>query len=49
MKIKFNLDDDLPLRKSLDLHNMVIVVRAVFYEDNKNYLQPFLDEYFYKL
>ena len=28
MKIKFNLDDDLNLNKTLELHNMTIVVRA---------------------
>ena len=46
MKIKFSSDDDLPLKKTLDLCNMVIVVRAVFHEDNKYYLQ---DECLYKL
>ena len=30
MKIKFNSDDDLPLNKTLELHNMTIVVRVVF-------------------
>ena len=32
MKIKFNLADDLPLSKTLELHNMIIAVRAVFHE-----------------
>ena len=36
MKIKFNADDDLPLKKTLKLYNMVIVVRSVFHEDNNN-------------
>ena len=35
MKIKLNSDDDLPLKKTLELHNMIIVVRAVFHEDTK--------------
>ena len=35
MKIKFNSDDDLPLRKTLEVHKMLIVVRSVFHEDNK--------------
>ena len=39
MKIKFDSDDDLPLRKKLELHNMVIIVRYVFHEDNKYYPQ----------
>ena len=34
IKIKFNLNDDLLLNKTLELRNMVIVVRSVFYEDN---------------
>ena len=37
MKIKFNLDDDLPLNKMLELHKMVIVVRSVSHESNKYY------------
>ena len=49
MKIKFNLDDDLPLRKTLELYNMVIVVRSVFQKDNKCYPQVFLEECLYKL
>ena len=35
MKIKLNSDDDLALKKALELHSMTIVVRAVFQEDNK--------------
>ena len=30
VKIKFNLDDDLPLNKKLELDNMIIVVRFCF-------------------
>ena len=37
MKIKFNLDDKLPLNKTIEIHNMIIVVRAVFHENNKYY------------
>ena len=50
MKIKcFDLDDDLPLGKILNLHNMTIIVRSVFQEDNKYYPQYFLDECLYEL
>ena len=49
MKIKFNADDNLPLRKTLEFYNMVIVVRSVFLEDNKYYSQVFLGECLYKL
>ena len=38
MKIKFNLDDSLPLNKTLKLHNMTIIVRSVFEEDVKYYI-----------
>ena len=47
MKIKFNSDGDLPLRKTLELYNMVIVVRSIFHEGSKHYPQVFLDECFY--
>ena len=49
MKNKLNSNDDLTLKKTLELRNMVIVVRATFYEDNKNYPQVFLDEFLNKL
>ena len=49
IKIKFNSDDNLPLNKTLKLHNITIINRSVFKEDGKYYLQAFLDECFYKL
>ena len=49
MKIKFNSDYNLPLKKMIELCNMVILVRSVFHEDNKYYPQDFLDECLYKL
>ena len=49
MKMKLNLDDNLPLNKILKIHNMTIVIRSVFQEDVKYYLQVFLDEYLYEL
>ena len=30
MKIKFNLDDELPLNKMMEIPTIIIVVRAVF-------------------
>ena len=33
MKIKSNLEDNLPLNKILKLHNLTIVVRTVFKEE----------------
>ena len=49
MKIKFNSDDNLPLNKTLKLHNITIIVRSVFKEDGKYYPQVFLDECLYEL
>ena len=49
MKIEFNLDDELPLNKTIKIPSMVIVVRSVFQENNKYYPQVFLDECLYKL
>ena len=49
MKIKFISDEDLSLIKTIEIHNAAIVVRAVFHENNKYYLQVFLDEYLYEL
>ena len=49
MKIKFNLDDNLPLNKILKLHNLTVILRSVFQEGNKYYPQAFLDECLYEL
>ena len=37
IKVKFNSDDDLPLKKVLKLYNMVIVVRSTFHKGNRYY------------
>ena len=44
MKIKFNSDDDLSLKKPLKSHSMTITIRSVFEEDGKPYSQVFLYE-----
>ena len=49
MKIKFTSDDDLPLNKVLELHMLTVIVRSVFEEDGKYYLQVFLDESLYEV
>ena len=49
IKIKFNLDDNLPLNKPLQFYNMTVTIRCVFSEDNKLYPQVFLDEALYSL
>ena len=41
MKIKFNSDDELLLKEIIKISSMIIVVRAVFDENNKYYQQIF--------
>ena len=41
-----NVSDDYLINLTI---NMIIVVRFVFYEDNKYYPQVSLDEFFYRL
>ena len=45
VKIKFNSDDDLPLKRTLEFHNIIILVRSVFHEGNKYYQQFFLGDF----
>ena len=49
MKIKFDTGDNLPLNKTLKFHNVTIVIRTVFEEDDKFYPQVYLDERLYEL
>ena len=49
LKIKFDSDDILPLNKTIEIPIVTIVVRAVFYENNKSYPPVFLDQYLYKI
>ena len=49
LKIKFNSDDELPLKKSLKFHLMTITIRSIFEEDGKLYPQVFLDNTLYEL
>ena len=49
MKIKFNSDDSLPLKKPLKFRLMTITIRSVFEEGGKFYPQLFLHDTFYGL
>ena len=49
MKIKFNSDDDIPLKKPLKFHLITITIRYVFEEDGKLHPQVFLDDSLYEL
>ena len=41
MRIKFNSNDELPLNKTIEIPHMIIVVRAIFHENDKYYPQVF--------
>ena len=49
MKIKFSSDDKLPLNTVIEIFSMIVVVRAIFHQNNKYYQQISLDECLYKL
>ena len=44
IKIRFDSDDKIHLNKTIEIPVMVIVFRAIFYENNKYYPKIFLDE-----
>ena len=48
-KIKFNSDNELSLKKTIEILTITIVVRAIFHENNKRYPKVFLDECLYKI
>ena len=49
MKIKFDSDHELPLNKTIETPCIIIVVRGIFFENNKYYPEVFSDEYLCKL
>ena len=49
MKIKFDSNDSFPLNKRIEIPIVAIVVRAVFYENDKYYPQMFLEECLYRI
>ena len=49
MKIKFESDDDLPLRKTFNILEMIIIVASVLEENGKYCPQICLNEFTYKL
>ena len=48
-KIKFNSDEDLPLKKPLKFHAMTIIIRSVFEKGGKLYPQVYSDDCLYEL
>ena len=49
IKIKLDSHDELPPNKTIQIPVMIIVVRIIFYKNNKYYAQVFLDECLYKV
>ena len=49
IKIKFDTDDKLSLNKTIKIPIIIIVIRAVFHENNITYPQVFLDECLYEI
>ena len=49
MRRKFNSDNNLPLNKTLKLHNVTIVLRPIFGKRGKCYRQVYLDDCLYEL
>ena len=47
IKTKLNSDDNLPLNKTLKLHNLTAIVRSVFQDDGKYHPQVLLGECLY--
>ena len=48
VELKFHSDDNLSLNKTIEIPIVIIVVRAVFHENNKYYPQVFLDKCLFK-
>ena len=49
IEIKSDLDDELPLNKTIEIPTITTVVRAIFLKNNKYYPQVFLDKCLYKI
>ena len=48
-RIGVNTDDDVPLNKPLKFSTLTVIIRCVFQESEKSYLQIYLDECLYEL
>ena len=49
MKIKFESNDNLPIDNIVNMHQVTIIIRSVFAQNDKFYSQLFLDDALYKL
>ena len=48
-RIGVNTDDDLPINKSLNFPMLTTIIRSIFQDGEKLYLQIYLDECLYEL
>ena len=48
IKIKFESNDILPVDKDVNIYMVTIIIRAIFAQDGKYYLQLFFDDGLYK-
>ena len=48
-KIRFDSNDDLPMNEPIKLRLLIIIIRRVYSEGGKFYLQLFLDDALYEL
>ena len=49
MKIKFESNDNLPTDNIINMHQVTIIIRSVFAQNDKFYSQLFLDDVLYEL
>ena len=49
MKIKFESNDNLPTDNIVNMHQVTIIIRSVFAQNDKFYPQLFLDDALYEL
>ena len=41
MKIRYNSGDNLPIKQEIQMHNVVMIIRFVFYDKKKYYPQVY--------
>ena len=49
MKVKFNTDDNIPLKNIIFFPTITIILRSITQKDGKYYLQLFLGECLYEV
>ena len=49
MKTKFESNDNLPIDNIVNMHQVTIIIRSVFAQNDKFYPQLFLDDALYEL